>query len=160
MNNGNITTKRKTRKELAADLQINVKTMRNACRYAENLEAINRNIGEKNAKAFEGIIEKLQSNKKENISAEQVYQLSRLSADGQNKIVDRIIKNPHTAKRIINNAIPYCCVKTTVTLPSFISEWIEEEASDMNMSKSKYIEALLMTLYEKEQKNEESKHRI
>lgn len=155
MENGNITTKRKTRKELAADLQINVKTMRNACRYAENLDRIQKSIGEEKAEVFEEIIEKLQSNKKENISVEQVYQLSRLSADEQNKIVDRIIKNPHTAKRIINNAIPYCRVKTTVTLPSFISEWIEEEASDMNMSKSKYIEALLMTLYEKEQKNEE-----
>ena len=32
MKNGNITTEMKTKKELAADLQINVKTMRNACR--------------------------------------------------------------------------------------------------------------------------------
>lgn len=45
MKNGNITTEMKTKKELAADLQINVKTMRNACRHVEYREAIENNIG-------------------------------------------------------------------------------------------------------------------
>lgn len=155
MENGNITTKRKTRKELAADLQMNVKTMRNACRYMEYREIIDSNIGEEKAKAFEEVVHALQDNKKEKISDEQIYQLSKVSASEQNRIVDIIIKHPNNAKRIINNAIPYCRVKTTVTLPSFVSDWLECEAEDMKVSKAKYIEMLLMGLWEKDQ---EEKH--
>ena len=150
MKNGNITTKIKTKKEIAADLQINVKTMRNACRYVEYWEVIENNIGKEKAEIFEEIVHHLELNKKEKISAEQIYQLSNVSAKEQNRIIDLIIKHPQNAKRIINNAIPYCRVRTTITLPSFISDWLEEEARDFNMSKGKYIETLLMELWKKD----------
>lgn len=150
MKNGNITTEMKTKKELADDLQINVKTMRNACRYVEYREAIENNIGKEKAKIFEETVNRLELNKKEKISAEQIYQLSKVSAKEQNRIIDLIIKHPQNAKRIINNAIPYCKVRTTITLPSFISDWLEGEASDLNMSKGKYIETLLMGLWKKD----------
>lgn len=130
MKNGNITTEMKTKKELATDLQINAKTMRNACRYVEYCKVIENNIGKEKAEIFEEIVHHLELNKKEKISAEQIYQLSKVSAQEQNRIIDIIIKHPQNSKRIINNAIPYCKVRTTVTLPSFVSDWLEGEASE------------------------------
>lgn len=91
--------------------------MRNAIRYTRNIEGIEKNIGEDRAKKFADIIKKLNRNKKEKISDEQIRQLSRVSPQEQIRIVDLIIGHPQNAKRIINNAIPYCQTKITITLP-------------------------------------------
>lgn len=147
MSSGNI-TERKTRQQLADELNINVKTMRNAVRYTQNIESIEKNIGEERAEKFANIMKKLSRNKKEKVSNEQIRQLSMVSAKEQIRIVDLIIGHPHNAKRIINNAIPYCKTKITVTLPSFVSEWLDGEASDIDLSKGEYIEKLLIGLYE------------
>lgn len=153
MDSGNITEK-KTRQQLADELNINVKTMRNAIRYTENIEGIEKNIGEDRAKKFDDIIKKLNRNKKEKVSDEQIRQLSRVSPQEQIRIVDLIIGHPQNAKRIINNAIPYCQTKITVTLPSFVSDWLDSSACDFGMSKGKYIEKLLIGLFENEHKDE------
>lgn len=153
MDNGNITEK-KTRQQLANELEINVKTMRNAIRYTNNIESIEKNIGEERAKKFADIINKLHRNKKEKVSDEQIMQLSRVSPQEQIRIVDLIIGHPQNAKRIINNTIPYCNTKITVTLPSFISDWLECAAYDVELSKGKYIEKLLIGLYENEHKED------
>lgn len=153
MDNGNITEK-KTRQELADELNINVKTMRNAIRYTRNIESIEKNIGEEKAKKFADIIKKLNRNKKEKVSDEQIRQLSRVSPEEQIRIVDLIIGHPQNAKRIINNAIPYCQTKITVKLPSFVSDWLDSSACDFGMSKGKYIEKLLIGLFENEHKDE------
>ncbi len=71
-----------------------------------------------------------------------------ISPEEQIRIVDLVIGHPQNAKRIINNAIPYCKTKITVTLPSFISDWFEGAAWDVELSKGKYIEKLLIGLYE------------
>ncbi len=63
MDSGNITEK-KTRQQLANELEINVKTMRNAIRYTHNIESIERNIGEERAKKFDDIVKRLHRNKK------------------------------------------------------------------------------------------------
>lgn len=147
MNSGNI-TERKTRQQLADELNINVKTMRNAVRYVQNIESIEKIIGKERAEKFADIMSNLNRNKKENISDEQIKQLSLVSPKEQIRIVDLIIKHPHNAKRIINNAIPYCKTKITVTLPSFVSDWLDGKASDIDLSKGKYIEKLLIGLYE------------
>lgn len=147
MDNGNITEK-KTKQELADFIGINVKTMRNSCRYAENIKVIEDNIGAERAKKFDDVVRSLQKNKKEKISDEQIRQLSRVSPQEQIRIVDLIIGHPQNAKRIINNAIPYCQTKITVTLPSFVSDWYDSAACDVDMSKGKYIEKLLIGLYE------------
>lgn len=146
MDSGNI-TERKTRQQLADELNINVKTMRNAIRYARNIESIEKNIGEERAKEFADVVKKLHRNKKERISDEQIRQLSRVPPQEQIRIVDLIIGHPQNAKRIINNAIPYCKTQITVTLPSFISDWYDSAACDVEMSKGKYIEKLLIGLY-------------
>lgn len=151
MDSGNI-TERKTRQQLADELNINVKTMRNAIRYTRNIESIERNIGEVKAKEFADVIKRLNRNKKEKISDEQIMQLSMVSAEEQIRIVDLIIGHPQNAKRIINNAIPYCRTKITVTLPSFISDWLDSSACGFGMSKGKYIEKLLIGLYKSEHK--------
>ena len=147
MNSGNITEK-KTKQELADYIGINVKTMRNSCRYADNIARIERSIGEERSKKFNDVINSLCKNKKEKISDEQILQLSRVSPEEQIRIIDLIIGHPQNAKRIINNAIPYCQTKITVTLPSFISDWYDSAACDVGMSKGKYIEKLLIGLYE------------
>ena len=147
MDSGNITEK-KTRQQLADELNINVKTMRNAIRYTRNIESIERNIGEVKAKEFSDVIKRLNRNKKEKISDEQIMQLSRVSPEEQIRIVDLIIGHPQNAKRIINNVIPYCRTKITITLPSFVSDWYDSAACDVEMSKGKYIEKLLIGLYE------------
>jgi len=77
MDSGNITEK-KTKQELADYIGINVKTMRNSCRYAENITKIEKNIGEERAKKFNKVIKSLHKNKKEKISDEQIRQLSRV----------------------------------------------------------------------------------
>ncbi len=41
-----------------------------------------------------------------------------------------------------------------VTLPSFISDWLEGAAYDVGMSKGKYIEKLLIGLYENDLKED------
>jgi len=153
MDSGNITEK-KTRQQLANELEINVKTMRNAIRYTHNIESIERNIGEERAKKFDDVIRSLHRNKKEMISDEQIRQLSMVSPQEQIRIVDLIIKHPQNAKRIINNAIPYCRTKITVTLPSFINDWLEGAAWDVGLSKGKYIEKLLIGLYKNEHKED------
>lgn len=153
MDSGNITEK-KTRQQLADELNINVKTMRNAIRYTRNVESIEKNIGEVRAKEFTDVVKRLNRNKKEKISDEQIMQLSRVSPEEQIRIVDLIIGHPQNAKRIINNAIPFCRTKITVTLPSFISDWLDSSAYDFGMSKGKYIEKLLIGLYENEHKDE------
>ena len=153
MNSGNITEK-KTKQELADELNINVKTMRNAIRYTRNIEGIEKNIGEDRAKKFADVIKNLNRNKKEKISDEQIVQLSKVSPQEQIRIVDLIIGHPQNAKRIINNAIPYCQTKITVTLPSFVSDWYDSAACDVDMSKGKYIEKLLIGLFENEHKDE------
>ncbi len=147
MDSGNITEK-KTKQELADYIGINVKTMRNSCRYADNIKVIEDNIGVERAKKFDGVIKSLRKNKKEKISDEQIRQLSKVSLQEQIRIVDLIIGHPQNAKRIINNAIPYCKTQITVTLPSFISDWYDGAAYDVGMSKGKYIEKLLIGLYE------------
>ena len=147
MDSGNI-TERKTKQELADYIGINVKTMRNSCRYVDNITKIEKNIGEERSKKFNGVIESLHKNKKEKISDEQIRQLSRVSPQEQIRIVDLIIGHPQNAKRIINNAIPYCQTKITVTLPSFVSDWYDSAACGVDMSKGKYIEKLLIGLYE------------
>ena len=73
-----------------------------------------------------------------------------VSPEEQIRIVDLIIRHPQNAKRIINNAIPYCKTQITVTLPSFISDWFDSAACDAGMSKGKYIEKLLIGLYKSE----------
>lgn len=151
MDNGNITEK-KTRQQLADELNINVKTMRNSIRLVHNIESIEKNIGEKRAKKFNEIIKKLNRNKKEKISDEQILQLSKVSPEEQIRIVDLIIGHPQNAKRIINNAIPYCRTKITVTLPYFVSDWLEGAAYDVELTKGRYIEKILIGLYEKENK--------
>lgn len=149
MDSGNITEK-KTRQQLADELNINVKTMRNAIRYTRNIESIEKNIGDERAKKLADIVKKLNRNKKEKISDEQIMQLSMVSPQEQIRIVDLIIGHPQNAKRIINNAIPYCQTKITVTLPSFVSDWLDNSAYDLGMSKGKYIEKLLIGLFENE----------
>lgn len=153
MDNGNITEK-KTRQQLADYIGINVKTMRNSCRYVDNITRIEKNIGEERAKKFDDVIKSLHKNKKEKISDEQIRQLSKVSPQEQIRIVDLIIGHPQNAKRIINNAIPYCSTKITVTLPSFISDWLDSAAYDVGMSKGKYIEKLLTGLYENEHRED------
>lgn len=155
MDNGNITEK-KTRQQLADELNINVKTMRNAIRYTRNIESIEKNIGEEKANKFAGVIKNLHRNKKEKVSDEQILQLSRVSPEEQIRIVDLIIGHPQNAKQIINNAIPYCRTKVTVTLPSFVSEWLDNAAYDVGMSKGKYIEKLLIGLCENSYKEDTS----
>ena len=152
MNSGNI-TERKTRQQLADELNINVKTMRNAIRYTNDIESIEANIGKERAEKFAEIMKKLNRNKKENVSDEQIRQLSMVSPKEQIRIVDLIIGHPHNAKRIINNAIPYCRTKITVTLPSYISDWLDGEAYNCDLSKGKYIEKLLIGLYENSHKD-------
>lgn len=147
MDSGNITEK-KTKQQLADYIGINVKTMRNSCRYADNIARIEKNIGEERSKKFDDVIKCLHKNKKEKISDEQIRQLSMVSPQEQIRIVDLIIGHPQNAKRIINNAIPYCQTKITVTLPSFVSDWYDSAACDVGMSKGKYIEKLLIGLYE------------
>jgi uncharacterized membrane-anchored protein YjiN (DUF445 family) len=147
MKNGNI-TKKKTRQQLASELNISVKTMRNACRYTENIEMIERNIGEERAKKFNDVLKSLYKNKKERISDEQIKQLSRVSKEEQIRIVDLIINHPQNAKQIIYNAIPYCTIKTTITLPQYISEWYDGEAGENDISKNQYIAKLLIKIYE------------
>lgn len=149
MDSGNITEK-KTRQKLADYIGINVKTMRNSCRYADNISRIEKNIGEERSKKFDDVIRSLHKNKKEKISDEQIRQLSRISPQEQIRIVDLIIGHPQNAKRIINNAIPYCKTQITVTLPSFVNDWFDSVACDVGMSKGKYIEKLLIGLYENE----------
>lgn len=153
MDSGNITEK-KTRQQLADELNINVKTMRNAIKYTRNIESIEKNIGDERAKKFADIIKKLNRNKKEKISDEQIRQLSRVSPEEQIRIVDLIIGHPQNAKRIINNAIPYCQTKITITLPSFVSDWLDDFAYDVDMSKGKYIENLLIGLFENAHKED------
>lgn len=155
MDSGNITEK-KTNQELADFIGINVKTMRNSCRYADNIKVIEDNIGVERAKKFDDVVRSLQKNKKEKISDEQIRQLSRVSPQEQVRIVDLIIGHPQNAKRIINNAIPYCQIKITVTLPSFVSDWYDNAACDVDMSKGKYIEKLLIGLYENSFKEDTS----
>lgn len=155
MESGNITEK-KTRQQLADELNINVKTMRNAIRYTRNIESIEKNIGVERAKKFAGIVKELHRNKKERVSDEQIRQLSRVSPEEQIRIVDLIIRHPQNAKRIINNAIPYCKTQITVTLPSFISDWFDSAACDAGMSKGKYIEKLLIGLYKSEHEEDSS----
>ena len=75
MYSGNITEK-KTRQQLADELNINVKTMCNAIRYTRNIESIEKNIDAERAKKFADIVKKLNRNKKEKISDEQIMQLS------------------------------------------------------------------------------------
>ncbi len=145
MNNGNITEK-KTRQQIADELEINVYQVTN------NIESIKRNIGEERAKKFEDIVKKLHRNKKEKVSDEQIMQLSMVSPEEQIRIADLIIKHPQNAKSTINNAIPYCRTKITVTLPSFVNDWLDSSACDFGLSKGKYIEKLLIGLYENEQK--------
>lgn len=41
-----------------------------------------------------------------------------------------------------------------VTLPSFISNWLEWAAYDVGLSKRRYIEKLLIELYETEHKED------
>ena len=153
MDSGNITEK-KTCQQLADELNINVKTMRNAIRYTRNIESIEKNIGEEKAKEFADIVKRLNRNKKEKISDEQITQLSMVSPQEQIRIVNLIIGHPQNAKRIINNAIPFCQTKITVTLPSFISDWFDSAAYDLGMPKGKYIEKLLIGLYENEHKED------
>ena len=50
--------------------------MRNAGRYIEYIENIEKNIGEEKAEKLNDIIYNLQKNKKENVSYEQIKQLS------------------------------------------------------------------------------------
>lgn len=152
MDSGNITEK-KTRQQLADELNINVKTMRKAIRYTQNIENIEQNIGDDKAEKFNEIIKKLNRNKKDKISDEQICHLSNVSPEEQIRIVDLIIGHPQNAKRIINNAIPYCRTKITVTLPSFVSDWFEGAACDVGLSKGRYIEKLLIGLYENENKD-------
>lgn len=140
---GNITDK-KTKQELAEELNINVKTMRNYVRYAQYLENIEKNIGKEQAEKFNDILDKLYKNKKENISNEQVMQLSKIPPTEQKRVVNLIIKNPQNAKQIINNELPLCKTKITVTLPAFINEWYGYKAMYAGISKSKYIEELLI----------------
>ena len=52
---GNVTDK-KTKQQLAEELNINVKTMRNAGRYIEYIENIEKNIGEEKAEKLNDII--------------------------------------------------------------------------------------------------------
>lgn len=139
---GNVTDK-KTKQQLAEELNINVKTMRNAGRYIEYIENIEKNIGEEKAEKLNDIIYNLQKNKKENVSYEQIKQLSMALPEEQIRIVDLIIRVPQNAKQIINNALPLCRTKITVTLPSFINEWYDYKAMHSGVSKSKYIEQLL-----------------
>ena len=140
---GNVTDK-KTKQQLAEELNINVKTMRNAGRYIEFIENIEKNIGEEKAEKLNDIIYNLQKNKKENVSYEQIKQLSMALPEEQIRIVDLIIRVPQNAKQIINNALPLCRTKITVTLPSFINEWYDYKAMHSGVSKSKYIEQLLI----------------
>lgn len=140
---GNVTDK-KTKQQLAEELNINVKTMRNAGRYIEYIENIEKNIGEEKAEKLNDIIYNLQKNKKENVSYEQIKQLSMALPEEQIRIVDLIIRVPQNAKQIINNALPLCRTKITVTLPSFINEWYDYKAMHSGVSKSKYIEQLLI----------------
>ena len=140
---GNVTDK-KTKQQLAEELNINVKTMRNAGRYIEYIENIEKNIGEEKAEKLNDIIYNLQKNKKENVSYEQIKQLSMALPEEQIRIVDLIIRVPKNAKQIINNALPLCRTKITVTLPSFINEWYDYKAMHSGVSKSKYIEQLLI----------------
>ena len=140
---GNVTDK-KTKQQLAEELNINVKTMRNAGRYIEYIENIEKNIGEEKAEKLNDIIYNLQKNKKENVSYEQIKQLSMALPEEQIRIVDLIIRVPQNAKQIINNALPLCRTKITVTLPSFINEWYDYKAMHSGVSKSKYIEQLIV----------------
>lgn len=146
MKNNNKTEK-KTRKKLSKEIGISEKTMREKIRYCDNITKIDENIGEERATKFNEIICSLQNNKKKSISDEQIRELSKMSADEQIRIVDRVIKHPNNAKMIINNAIPYCKTKITVTLPSFINDWYIDVAEENYKSRGKYIEEVLVGFY-------------
>lgn len=88
---------KKTRKQLAEELHMNVKTMRESRRYVENLEIIAGNLGE-DAEKFEEILDKLSKNKKGKLSNSQVAAIARLLPDMQRTICEKIIQHPQNAK--------------------------------------------------------------
>lgn len=143
--------KYKTKKQLAEDLHMNVKTMREKKRYSENLEIIKCNIGE-DGKKFEEIIENLSRNKKEKISNGQIAMLAELPLEVQRQICKKIVEHPENAKRIVNNWLN-SMIKTTVQIPALVNEWLGEQAVENGLSKGKYIAAMLIDLYKRE--NEE-----
>lgn len=142
---------KKTRKQIAEELNVNVKTLRSYVNYAENLRIIAENLGD-NAEKFEETIDKISRNKKERLSNSQIDTLAKLPAELQISICERIIRFPHNAKRIVNNRLD-TNVRTTIEIPASVNDWLSDCASVYGMSKGKYIAKMLTNLYERE--NEE-----
>lgn len=139
---------KKTRKELAEELHMNVKTMRESRRYVENLATIAGNLGD-NAEKFEEILDKLSRNKKEKLSNSQVAAIARLLPDMQRTICEKIIEHPQNAKTIVNNWLD-TSVRTTIEIPASVNDWLSDCAAVYGMSKGKYIAKMLTNLYERE----------
>lgn len=139
---------KKKRKELAEDLHMNVKTMRENRRYAENLEIIAGNLGD-DAEKFEEILDKLSRNKKEKLSNSQVAAIARLLPEMQRTICEKIIQHPQNAKTIVNNYLD-TNVRTTIEIPASVNDWLSDGAAVYGMSKGKYIAKMLTNLYERE----------
>lgn len=143
---------KKTREELAKELHMNVKTMRESRRYVENLEIIAGNLGD-DAEKFEKILDKLSRNKKEKLSNSQIAAIAKLLPDMQRTICEKIVQHPQNAKTIVNTYLD-TNVRTTIEIPASVNDWLSDCASVYGMSKGKYIAKMLTNLYERE--NEEN----
>lgn len=143
---------KKTREELAEELHMNVKTMRESRRYVENLEIIAGNLGD-DAEKFEKILDKLSRNKKEKLSNSQIAAIAKLLPDMQRTICEKIVQRPQNAKTIVNTYLD-TNVRTTIEIPASVNDWLSDCASVYGMSKGKYIAKMLTNLYERE--NEEN----
>lgn len=140
--------KKKTKKEIAEDLHMNLKTMRAKAKYVDDLEMICQNLGD-DGKKFEEILEHLERNKKRKISNAQLATLARLPPELQKDICKKIIAHPQNAKKVINTWID-TPIKTTIEIPASVNEWLVDQAERYGLSKGKYIAAMLINLYNKE----------
>lgn len=140
----------KTQKDIAEMFGRNEKTLRDLERYSNNIDYIRSVIGDFLADQFDIILESCARNKKQGISRDQIAALCNMPQEDIIAIVEHIVRYPQRAKQIINNSVPGIKTKVTVTLPSIVSEWLDDRAADDGISKAKYIESLLCCLYENE----------
>lgn len=161
----NVTPKKVTQKQLAAEQSMSTRTYRNR-EYMDNyLDIIFKKVDGYDAKeysdevmaVFSKTIQYDSNEKKNGISMTQIKALSELPADELREIIfslSSIIKQGGNVKAELARRLPQSDITVTVTLPSYVNQWYADKAKAKGMSKGSWIKFVLCKVYENNSKSE------
>lgn len=132
-----------TRKQLAEEIGLSEKTMREYIALARATKAIEELIPEEDVEPLQAVWATVGKDRKKGLSMQQVIALSHESPAIITETVKEILQSPNDCKEVVRRKLSQSEVKTMVILPSLTNDYYTRKAKEAGMSKGQYMALIL-----------------